>query len=51
MDELYKEYGELMVKQELLQNQINAVKDKINKKLNEPTVSGAITENNPPEKS
>lgn len=36
MDNLYKEYGELIVKQELIQNQINAVKQKINEALNKP---------------
>lgn len=35
MDELYKTYGELMVKQEILQNQINEVKKQINTGLAE----------------
>lgn len=34
MDELYKEYGELMVQQELLASRINAVKSKIAAELN-----------------
>lgn len=36
MDELYKEYGELMIKQEILSSQINAVKTKIADGLNKP---------------
>ncbi len=34
LDELYKVYGELMVKNEILQNQINQIKGEINEKLN-----------------
>jgi hypothetical protein len=34
IDELYKQYGELMVKQEILQGQINEVKRKIAEELN-----------------
>ena len=34
LDELYKVYGELMVKNEILQNQINQVKGQISEKLN-----------------
>lgn len=34
MDELYKEYGELMVQLEVLQGRINAVKGKIAAELN-----------------
>jgi hypothetical protein len=33
LDKLYTAYGELMVKQEILQNQINAVKREINGEL------------------
>lgn len=36
MDELYKQYGELMIKQEILNSQINAVKTKIADQLNQP---------------
>ncbi len=33
MDELYKEYGELMVQLEILNNRINQVKQKINEAI------------------
>ena len=36
MEELYRIYGELMVKLEILQNEIQVVKIKINKELNKP---------------
>ncbi len=38
LNELYKIYGELMVKSEILQNQINQVKGEINEKLNTPPI-------------
>jgi archaellum component FlaC len=34
MEELYRKYGELMVTQEILQNQINQVKQAISQELN-----------------
>lgn len=34
MDELYKEYGELMIQQEILSSRINEVKKKIAEELN-----------------
>jgi len=34
MDELYKQYGELMIQKEILDGQINAVKTKIAAELN-----------------
>lgn len=34
MDELYKEYGELMIQQEILSSRINVVKTKIAEQLN-----------------
>lgn len=36
MDDLYKEYGELMIQQEILNGRINAVKTKIAAALNKP---------------
>ncbi len=36
LDELYKAYGELMVKNEILQSQINQVKTEINAIITKP---------------
>jgi len=36
MDELYKEYGELMIQAEIIQAKINGVKQKIAAELNKP---------------
>jgi len=36
MEELYAEYGKLMVQQEILTGQINAVKTKLAAELNKP---------------
>jgi hypothetical protein len=38
MERLYAEYGELLVKLEILQNQINQVKIKINENINKKQV-------------
>lgn len=39
MDELYKQYGELMIQFEILQGKINEVKGKIANELNKPQVT------------
>lgn len=36
MEELYKQYGELMIQQEILSARINEVKKKIAEELNNP---------------
>lgn len=36
MDELYKEYGKLMIQREILESQINTVKKEIAEGLNKP---------------
>lgn len=39
MEELYKQYGELMIRQEILSSQINEVKKKIAEELNKKPVT------------
>lgn len=46
MDELYAEYGKLMVQQELLNAQINAVKTKLAAELNKPKTESHAKETN-----
>lgn len=47
MEELYAEYGKLMVQKEILEGQINSVRAKMAEKLNKPKTEG----NEPEEKA
>jgi len=45
MDELYKQYGELMIQAEIIQAKIHALKQQIANELNKEIKQDAITSN------
>lgn len=45
MEELYRQYGELMIRQEILSGQINAVKKKIVDEMNKQPQEKPVTQN------
>lgn len=38
MDELYRQYGELMIQGEIIQAKINAIKSQIAQEINKPVI-------------